>query len=298
MIPANSNTFRASTPLFSTLTPIALLFILMTATACNRPALPTLYSDNGDGFVVIAHRGASAYAPENTIPAFEKALEMNAELIELDVMLSKDGVPVLFHDRLLDRKSTGTGEIRDYTLEELKKLDVGSWFSQEFAGESIPTLEEALQWATGKMALNIEIKTEAWRENLEESVEPRVIELVRQSGMQDHIIFSSFDYRILRRLKELAPDLRMAILYEPSQSGEKDPLTLVQELQADAFNCSATQLTEEWLGQLREAGIPVLVYTVNEPDAMKSLIEAGVSGIFSDYPDVLLKVAQESRPTF
>jgi len=274
------------------------MLILMTVSAYNRPALPTLYSDDGDGFVVIAHRGASAYAPENTLVAFEKAFQMNAELIELDVMLSQDGVPVLFHDTELDRKSNGTGEVRNTTLEELKKLDVGSWFDENFAGESIPTLEEVLNWANGKISLNIELKTEGWREQLDESIEPRVVELVRKSGMQDHIIFSSFDYRILRRLKELAPDLRIAILYEPSQSGEKTPLELVQELQADVFNCSSTQLTDEWMRQLQEAGIPVLVYTVNEKNAMRLLIEAGVSGIFSDYPDLLRAIAEESQTTF
>lgn len=282
--------------------PFSIFFVfvtlLMTVSACNQPdqsALPLLYTDDGDGFVVIAHRGASAYAPENTMIAFQKALDMNAELIELDVMLSKDGVPVLFHDQTLDRKTNGSGEVRDYTFEDLRQLDAGSWFSDEFAGEKIPSLEEVLQWASGKMALNIEIKTDAWREDLSQSIEPKVVQLVRDSGMAEHMIFSSFDYRILRRLKELAPELRTAMLYEPTQSGEKDPLTLVTELSADAFNCSATQLTPEWLEMLKEADVPVLVYTVNDPDMMKQFIEAGVSGIFSDYPDKLLEVATQTR---
>lgn len=270
----------------------------MTVSACNKPdqsALPLLYTDDGDGFVVIAHRGASAYAPENTMIAFQKALDMNAELIELDVMLSKDGVPVLFHDQTLDRKTNGSGEVRDYTFEELRQLDAGSWFSEEFGGEKIPSLEEVLEWAEGKIALNIEIKTEAWSEDLSQSIEPKVVQLVRDSGMGEYIIFSSFDYRILLRLKELAPELRTAMLYEATQSGEKDPLTLVTELNADAFNCSATQLTPEWLEMLKEAGVPVLVYTVNDPDVMKQFIEAGVSGIFSDYPDKLFEVATQTR---
>ncbi len=267
----------------------------MTVSACNRSPLPTLYQEQRDGFVVIAHRGASGYAPENTLPAFQKALELNAEMIELDVMLSQDGVPVLFHDRELDRKTNGSGMVQDYTVEALQQLDAGTWFSEEFSGEKIPSLEEVLEWASGKISLNIEIKTEAWREDLEESIEPRVIRLVRDSEMSEHIIISSFDYRILRRLKELAPDLRTAVLYEQSQIGDKDPLTIVKELNAQAFNCSATQLTPEWMDQLQRAQIPVLVYTVNDPEVMKTLIQAGVSGIFSDYPDRLNLAVHNSR---
>lgn len=276
---------------------VVITILFMSVSACQRPALPTVFGDNGDGFIVIAHRGASGYAPENTMAAFQKAFEMKAEFIELDVMLSKDGVPVLFHDQTLDKKTDGTGEVKEYTFAELQQLDAGSWFSEEFSDEKIPSLEEVLSWASGKMALNIEIKTEAWREDPERSIEPRVVQLVRESGMSDHIIFSSFDYRILRRLNELAPELRTAVLYEPSQSGEKDPVTLVSELQANAFNCSATQLTPEWMNQLKTAGIPVLVYTVNDPEVMKFLMDAGVSGIFTDYPDRLMEVvAQKSRP--
>lgn len=253
---------------------------------------PRLFTDDRDGFVVIAHRGASAHAPENTMAAFRKAVDMRAEMIELDVMLSKDGVPVLFHDADLDAKSNGAGPLRDLDLEQLRRLDVGSWFSGDYAGERMPTLDEVLEWAAGRMALNIEIKTEAWRQTLEESVEPRVIDLVRKHGMERHIIFSSFDYRVIRRLKELAPDLPAAVLYEPGQSGGLDPVSLVRGLGADGFNCSWRELTPEWLASLRQEGIPVLIYTVNERERMEALILDGVSGIFSDYPDRLLEAAQ------
>ena len=258
---------------------------------------PSLMIDNGDGFVVIAHRGASGYAPENTMPAMELAYEMNAEMIEVDVMLSSDGVPVLFHDAKVDELTDGSGNLKDFTLQELQALDAGSWFDEAYAGTPIPTLEELLIWAQGKMTLNIEIKTEAYREALSESVEPRVIALVEQYDMADQVLFSSFDYRILARLKELAPSIPAAVLYEPVQSARKGPVTVVNSLQADGFNCSVREYSEQWQQELTQSSIPVLIYTVNEREQMAELIQRGVQGIFSDYPDVLAEVAAEELPT-
>lgn len=252
---------------------------------------PELIIDNGDDFVVIAHRGASGYAPENTMPAMELAYEMSAEMIEVDVMLSRDGVPVLFHDAKVDELTDGTGYLKDYSLEELQTLDAGSWFSEEYAGTEIPTLEELLVWAQDKMTLNIEIKTEAFREELEQSVEPKVVALIEKYDMANQVIFSSFDYRILARLQELAPSIPAAVLYEAVQSGRKGPIDVVNELQADGFNCSWRQYSEQWQQLLEPSVVPVLIYTVNEAEQMAELIQRGVNGIFSDYPDVLAEVA-------
>jgi len=261
----------------------------------HSPVLPKLYNDNGDGFIVIAHRGASAYAPENTMAAFEKAVEMEAEMIELDVLLSKDGVPVVFHDAKLNKKSDGKGLLSDYTLTELKRLDVGSWFSEEFTGTRIPTLEEALKYAAGKISVNIEIKTEAVAENKNGGVEQKSIELVRQYGMEEHVIFSSFDYRAVRRLKEFAPEIPAALLYEEKQSAGMSPVELTAEFKTDAFNCSYRQLSDKWMKTLFEVGIPVFVYTVNDQKRMEKLITRGVTGIFSDKPDVLRRQAEKVK---
>jgi len=257
--------------------------------------LPKLYNDNKDGFIVIAHRGASAYAPENTMPAFEKAVEMEAEMIELDVLLSKDGVPVVFHDAKLNKKSTGKGLVSDYTLAELKKLDAGSWFSKDFTGTRIPTLDEVLAYAAGKISVNIEIKTEAVAENKNSGVEEKSIALVRKYGMEDHVIFSSFDYRAVKRLKEFAPEIPAALLYEEKQSAGMSPVELTAKFKTDAFNCSYRQLSAKWMKSLLEANIPVFVYTVNDEKRMKKLITRGVTGIFSDKPDLLRRQAEKIK---
>ena len=257
--------------------------------------LPQLINDNGDGFVVIAHRGASAYYPENTMPAFRAAVEMGAEMIELDIMLTADGVPVAFHDAALAEHTDGEGNLEDYTLDQLKKLDAGSWFSPEFAGEQIPTLEEVLQFAAGKVALNIEIKTEAVTDSVMGGVEEKSLTLVKKYGMENYVLFSSFDYRAVAHLKQLDPSIPAALLYDAHQSNKRLPSQLVSYYNADAFNCHYSELNRKRLRDIRLHEIPVFVYTVNQKRRMKKLVTLGVTGIFSDKPDLLKKVAEESQ---
>lgn len=262
----------------------------------NSFRLPQLYQDNGDGFVVIAHRGASAYYPENTMAAFKGAVEMGAEMIELDIMLSSDGIPVAFHDAHLNDHTNGNGELRNLTLKELRQLDAGAWFDPRFAGEQIPTLEEVLDFAAGKIALNIEIKTEAVTDSLRGGVEEKSLELVKKYGMQEHVLFSSFDYRAIAHLKELAPEMPAAILYEKEQSGSKKPSELIEQFGADAFNCSYRELNRKRLRDIRQNNIPVFIYTVDEPRRMRRLIKKGVTGIFTNKPDLLWEIlAQEKK---
>lgn len=257
--------------------------------------LPILYQDNGDGFIVIAHRGASAYYPENTMAAFEGAVEMNAEMIELDIMMSKDGVPVAFHDAHLDDHTDGTGELKNYTLDALRRLDAGSWFDSKYSDQKIPTLEEVLKFSAGKIALNIEIKTEAVSDSLKGGVEEKSLKLVKKYGMENHVLFSSFDYRAIAHLKELDPDIPAAILFEPNQSGDLLPSGLIDKYGADAFNCSYRQLNKQWLGDIKEKDIPVFVYTVDQPGRMRKLLKKEVTGIFTNKPDVLWEVLGKEK---
>jgi len=127
----------------------------------KNPIDPFSPFQSAEGFFNIAHRGASYYAPENTMASFKLASEMNADMIELDVTLTRDNIPVVFHDRKLSRTTDGKGNISRYLLRELRELDAGLWFSELYKGTRIPTLEEVLEWASGTIALNIEIKKEA-----------------------------------------------------------------------------------------------------------------------------------------
>ncbi|MBO6620471.1 MAG: hypothetical protein JJ892_10280 [Balneola sp.] len=244
-------------------------------------------------FFVIAHRGASAYFPENTMSAFRAAVDMNADMIELDVLMSKDNVPVVFHDEKLDRKTNGSGLVADHTISELKKLDAGSWFHPKFKNERISTLREVLEYSKDKVKVNIEIKSEAVTDIEESGVVDLVLTLVGELEMEDKVLISSFDYRVLERVKKSKHTVKVAMLYEHRQSKGRTPVTLAGDYNIDAFNLNKKELTAGWIKQLNDHKIPFLVYTVNDEKLMKSIIESGAKGIFTDKPDVLNVVVKD-----
>lgn len=248
------------------------------------------YSQTVKNFAVIAHRGASFYAPENTMSAFKLAHQMKADMIELDVLLSKDNVPIVLHDSFLERTTNGKGLAKDYTIDELNKLDAGSWFSEKFSGEKISTLEEVLSWAKDKISLNIEVKTEAVSDTYKNGIEYYCIDLVRAHGMENYVVFSSFDYRSVSHLKTNAPEIATSILFERKRPFKMNPLDLIGKYQADGFNINWRRFNTREIDQIRKSGYDVWVYTVNEEKTMRKLILSGVTGIFSDRPDLLRKV--------
>ncbi len=275
---------------------ILIIFLCVFITHCENAMapskLPFLYTTNGDDFVVIAHRGASAYAPENTHSAFKLALNMQAEMIELDLLLSKDGVPVVIHEDNLERTTGIVGLVSNYTLDELRNFDTGSWFGEEFIQEPFPTLEEVLAYSKGKIAVNIEIKHESVTDSLEGGIVEKALELVKNVEMEDEVIFSSFDYRVMDHLNRLAPDISKALLYEEIQSNGLSPSQLVDLYKVDAFNCSYKELSQAWIDELNENKIPFFVYTINDEQLMEKVIHSGAKGIFTDKPDMLIKVVE------
>jgi len=156
------------------------------------------------------HRGAPKVAPENTLASFQKAREMGADGVELDVMLCADGEVVVSHDFSVDRTTDGQGRVQDLPLADLKALDAGSWFGAEFRGERMPTLLEVVQWAGDDLLLNIELK------NLgigTEGLESKVIAIVREHKLEQRVVLSSFNPLVLRRIRQLAPTLHTGLLY-------------------------------------------------------------------------------------
>lgn len=242
---------------------------------------------------MIAHRGASYYAPENTFAAFNKALEMGADMIELDVLLTKDGVPVVIHDNDLERLAGIQGKITDTDYEEVQKIDVGSWFAASYKDERIPTLREVLIWAKDKISLNIEIKAESVTDKAEGGIEEKVIDLIREYEMEEYVLLSSFDYRAAERFSHLGSEIASAILYDKDQSRGKTASGLIQMYKCDYFNVNWRYLT---LFSFHKPDINaqlMMVYTVNSRRLMRKLIRKGVYGIFSDRPDLLKEVADK-----
>jgi len=248
--------------------------------------------DNGDGFWVIAHRGVSGSYPENTLSAFQAAIDIRAEMVELDISISKDGIPVVVHDRTVDRTTDFEGDVQSFSLEELKRMEVGAWFSEEFRGEEFPTLKNSLELMKDKIAVNIEIKTEAVSDEIQGGVVDKALQVVKDLDMISSVIFSSFDYRVMEQLNVLDPKMAKALLYEASQSAELLPSELVQKYKVGIFNCSYKQLSEEWINDLQKHEIPYFVYTVNDPELMRELIGKGVSGIFTDFPQELIRIVE------
>lgn len=232
-----------------------------------------------------AHRGAAGHRPENTMASFARALELGATGIETDVQMTRDGKLVLIHDESLQR-TAGTPEwIKDITLEEARQCEVGSWFHKNYAGESIPTLEELLELVRGTdTIINLELKTGVV---LYPGIEQKVIDAVRRFGLAERTIISSFNHYSLVECKKIAPDIRTGILY---MEGLYEPWDYAKRIGADALHAYQYALTPELVAAAKEAGVAYHPFTVNDPKVMRALIQAGVAGIITDYPDVLAEL--------
>lgn len=226
--------------------------------------------------------------------AFKTAHLMLADMIELDVQLTADGVPVVFHDEDVKKLTDGKGNVKDFTFAGLRELDAGSHFSKTFSGEKIPSLQEVLEWLPNEMLLNIEIKPEAVSENQSDGIEEKVIELVANHQLEDRVILSSFSYLAVKRFKEINSGIKTGLLYEKGQSADKKPSELVKDYGADFFHCSSREMKSEWLADLQQNSIPFMIYTVNRKWAMKRWLKRGSFGIFSDKPDLLRTVFEST----
>ncbi|HHU78985.1 MAG: glycerophosphodiester phosphodiesterase [Caldicoprobacterales bacterium] len=238
--------------------------------------------------VIYAHRGASAYAPENTEAAFCMAMEMQAGGIELDVHLSRDGKVVVCHDERVDRVSNGTGLVRDMTLEELKKLDFGSWFGDEFRDERIMTLDEFLKLVEGwDGILNIEIKSGVI---LYEGIEDRIVDALRRFDRIDTSIISSFNHYSLLAIKKLEPALKIGLLYA---AGLVEPWEYARRIGAEAIHPLFYSAAPPIITGCRENGILLNAWTVDEPEYIRMLALGGVDGIITNVPDTAREITSQ-----
>jgi len=228
----------------------------------------------GKKLIVTAHRGASGLAPENTLASFKKAIELGADYSELDVTMSKDGELILLHDDTLERTTNDSGNVWDFTLEELKNLEAGSWFGLEFAGEPLPTLAEAIDLVRDKMKLNIEIKISGHELGIAE----KVVKTVRDKRFTNQCIITSFDSATVERVMEIAPEIPAGFIFNDDYLGDafqgKWPILSVKYKVVDAA----------FMEKARAAGKEIHVWTVNNKEEMRRLIDIGVDGIISDYP--------------
>ena len=236
---------------------------------------------------VIAHRGASAYAPENTLAAFALAADQGARAIECDAKLTRDGAIVLIHDDKLDRTSSGHGAVRRFDLKAIRALDAGAWFDPRFAGQRIATLKEGLDlWAARGLLPQIEIKP--CRGRAAETGEAVARETLRHWPRRlPQPLLSSFSIRALEAARLAAPDLPRAWLTERLP---RDWQRRAQRLGCVALHVNHKYLTEAAARRVKAAGLALRCYTVNEPALARRLFAWGVDAVFTDCPDRILAV--------
>lgn len=239
--------------------------------------------------LAIAHRGASGHCPENTLAAFRRAIELGADMVELDCQLTRDGEVVVIHDDTLDRTTTGRGAVAVRTLAEIRALDAGSWFSPQFAGERVPTLAEVVDCLRGKVALNLEMKGEADPGTLE----VQCLGILRSLRYFSDTVFSSFSARRVRAVREFSAEARIGILVDDAAAW-KAGLALGAELGAEAVHPERRVASAATVAQAHDRGLEVRVWPVNRASEMSSLAAMGVDGIFTDYPDRLLRARSTS----
>ena len=254
--------------------PIVVLLCMMFIT-CGK--------ENSEDFVVMAHRGASAVAPENTLAAYAKAVEMGADYAELDVRQTKDGAIVLMHDKTVHRTTGVKGFVWDLTLEDLKQLEAGSWFGEEFRGEPIPTLEEVIRLVKGRMKLNIEVKIS---EN-EPGIAQRVVDIIHAANFSRDCMITSFDMETVKRVKYIAPDLKTGLIFDEEYTPD------VFRGNWEILSSNYELVDAEFMRLARNSGKKTYVWTVNEKEEMCRLIGLGVDGIITDKPDLLRSILVE-----
>ena len=238
--------------------------------------------------LIVAHRGSSAHAPENTRAAFELAAEQHADAIELDVDLTRDGHVIVMHDATIDRTTTGHGRVNDLTLEELRRVDAGAWKGPQFASERVPLLSEVFEAVGQRLLIDIEIKSTSRRSN---GIEQRVMELIGRYDLPDRVIISSFNPFVLIRVKRLELHLACGLIYSPDE-----PIYLRRAWVAPLIpGLSAryphhSQVTASFVKKCHACGQRVGVWTVNDAATARAMTFAGVDGIIGDDP-ILLREA-------
>jgi glycerophosphoryl diester phosphodiesterase len=240
--------------------------------------------------LVIGHRGACGYRPENTFASFQLAAELGANWVELDVHMTHDEQLVVIHDPFLERTTNGQGLVRDHTLAELKRLDAGAWFGPEFAGQRIPTLPELLTWARRRdIAVDIEIKNgPVFYPYIAEAV----VEAVTEAGMLERVLVTSFDHHAVERVRRRSAQVHTGVLYSARL---RDPVGVAHTVDAEVLLPHWAYVVREDVQLAHEAGLGYATWATSDPRVLQRLLECGVDAIATDHPDVLVATMAENR---
>lgn len=236
--------------------------------------------------ICMAHRGWSGKAPENTLAAIRLAVEEpGISAMEIDVQLTRDGVPVLIHDFTLERTTTGSGLVMNHTLAELQELDAGSWFDEKYAGEKIPTLEEALLVVKGRCTLNIELKATS---DMYPGIAEKVLELLEKHDMKHEVYITSFDHELIRHVRELDQSVVTGLIVYGR------PVLMLEQMEeagATVLSMGYPYLTRELALAAVEKGFEVIAWTLDDPQHIRTVMEWHKDmQICTNHPDRMLEL--------
>lgn len=238
---------------------------------------------------IFAHRGASNYAPENTMAAFELAVSQGAEGIETDVHLTKDNIPVIIHDEKIDRTTNNTGLVKDYTYDEIRQLDAGSWMSKSFSKETIISLEEFLKWIKDKdLLMNVELKNNKINYP---HIEAIVYEQIKYHKLSDRAIMSTFNKQSIKRCKTLDSSIEVAWL---TSKRNRNLISDFKKTGADAIHMHYRLLNKKDINKANYERIPIRVYTINKRRQLRKCYSLQCAAIFSDIPDFSKLVREQT----
>lgn len=239
---------------------------------------------------IIAHRGASGYAPENTLVCFKKAIEMNADGIELDVHLSKDNKVIVCHDETINRTTNGYGYIKDLTLKEIKKYDAGSWFNKKFKGVKIPTLNEVLKLIKNKdILLNIELKNNIVNYN---GLENKVIQLLNSYNINSNVIISSFNHNSLIKVKEIDSSIKVGIIFNKKI---KNLNSYAKKFNAYSIHPNYRIVDDNMIKTCRYNNLFLIPYTVNNKRLIRKFVLKNIDALITNYPDKALEIVNNHQ---
>ena len=242
--------------------------------------------------IIFGHRGASKYAPENTVAAFELALEQGAEAFELDTMLNADGIPVVIHDRTVDRTTDGSGKVDQISTKKLHNMDAGSTFSTEYSNERIPLLEEVFRTFKDRALINVELKN---YHNLSDALPEKVAEIADRIDILDQLLFSSFFPSNLKRIKRLVPGVPVALLCSRGVIGYFPRSKVLLSVSPDYIHPHFKDISKSFIKKQHHLNRKVNVWTVNHQTDMIRLINQGVDGIITDDPKLALKIKRRMK---
>jgi len=245
--------------------------------------------------LIIAHRGDSAHRPENTLASFASALEVGADIVELDVQLTKDGRVAVIHDATVDRTTNGRGRVRDLTLLELRLLSAGypSRFGDAYAGERVSTLAEVLAFLKGRARALIEIKKDSVSDDAAGGIEALTVEALRRAGMAGDVALISFEPRALLRCRELGPEIRRGHLFRGAALD--DVVAGARAVDCDLVMPEKGMLSDELVRRAREARLNVATWVVDDPEELRALLRYDLFAVGTNRPGVLLEETLETE---